>query len=153
MTIRDLNQIEREEAVKFKLLPGRRFVIRGKPSAADRALARIAGCRDEVPTLLIERDGDGEEITERIIPTGVPSLAIQRERYVAWFSGRSEYYKPTEKQLDKMMAACEEGGLLVFDFALSFTVVKPNGRVIAIDRHGRENPPSPYSPAMQQQGK
>jgi hypothetical protein len=153
MTIIDLNQIETDEAVKFRLLPGGRFVIKGKPSAQDRALARIAGCRDEIPALLEERDGDGEVVTERIIPTGVPSLAIQRGRYVAWFSSRSEYYKPNEKQLDLMMAAVEEGDLLVFDFALSFTVIKPNGTVIAVNRKGEICEPSPYSPALVQQGK
>jgi hypothetical protein len=154
MTVTDLNQIETEEAVKFRLLPNRRFLIKGKPSAADRALARIAN-RDEIPTLLIERDGDGEVVTERIIPTGVPTLAVQRERYVAWFIGRSEYYKPTAAQLDLMMAAVQEGDLLVFDFALSFTVIKPNGRVVAVNRRGEICEPSPYSPAMtqQQQGK
>jgi hypothetical protein len=148
MTITDLTQIEAEETVKFKLLPGGRFVIRGKPSAQDRALARIADCRNEVPALLEARDGDGEAITERVIATNVPSLAIQRERYVQWFSDRSEYYKPTEKQLDLMMAAVEEGDLLVFDFALSFSVIKPNGRVVAVNRRGEICAPSPYSPAL-----
>jgi hypothetical protein len=150
MTVADLNQIETDEAVKFKLLPDRRFVIKGKPSASDRALARIADCRNEIPDLLIERDGDGEVVTERIIPTGVPSLEIQRERYIAWYSGRSGYYQPSPEQLDRMMAACEEGDLLIFDFALSFTVIKPNGRIVGVNRKGEIVPPSPYSPAMQQ---
>jgi hypothetical protein len=155
MNVADLNQIETDESVKFKLLPDRRFLIKGKPSAQDRALARIADRRNEIPDLLIERDGDGEVVTERIIPTGVPSLAIQRELYIAWFSGRSGYYRPTLEQVEKMMAACQEGDLLVFDFALSFTVIKPNGRVIAVNRRGEICEPSPYSPAMaqQQQGK
>ena len=99
MTIAGLSQIETEEKVKFKLLPGGRFVIRGKPSAQDKALARIADCRDEIPGLLEQRDGDAEEITERVIATNIPSLAIQRELYIAWFSGRSEYYKPTLREL------------------------------------------------------
>lgn len=150
MTITELSAIETELGIRFKLLSGGRFVIRGKTTAQEKALARIANCRDEIPALLEERDGGTEEITERVIATNVPALAIQRERYVAWFSGRSEYFKPTPEQLDLMMAACEPGDLLVFDFALSFSVVKPNGRVVAVDRRGRINEPSPYSPALAQ---
>ena len=150
MTIAGLSQIETEEKVKFKLLPGGRFVIRGKPSAQDKALARIADCRDEIPALLEQRDGDGEEITERVIATNVPSKAIQRELYVAWFSGRSEYYKPSPEQLDLMMAAVEPGDLIIPDFALSFSVLKPTGRVVAVNRRGELVAPSPYSPALAQ---
>ena len=46
MTIAELSQIEIEEKVKFKLLPGGRFVIRGKAqrtgksARADRGLPR-----------------------------------------------------------------------------------------------------------------
>ena len=151
MTIAGLSQIETDEKVKFKLLPGGRFVIRGKPSAQDKALARIADCRDEIPALLEQREG--EEITERIIATNIPSLEIQREQYVQWFSGRSEYYKPTPEQLDLMMAAVEPGDLIIPDFALSFSVLKPSGRVVAVNRRGEVVAPSPYSPALAQQGK
>lgn len=147
MTIAELSQIEAELAVKFKLLPGHRFVIRGKASAQDKALARIANCRDEIPALLEERD---EAITERIIATNIPSLEIQREQYVQWFSGRSEYYKPTPAELDLMMAAVEEGDLIIPDFALSFSVLKPSGRVVAVNRRGEVVAPSPYSPALAQ---
>jgi hypothetical protein len=150
MTITGLSQIETEETVKFKLLAGGRFVIRGKPTAQEKALARIADCRDEIPALLEERDGDTEAITERVIATNIPSLAIQRELYVAWFSGRSEYYKPTLRELDLMMAAVEEGDLIIPDFALSFSVLKPNGRVVAVNRRGEVIAPSPYSPALAQ---
>lgn len=154
MTIEDLSAIETEEGVKFKLLAGGKgFTIKGKPRAQDKALARIADCRDEIPALLEERDGDGEEITERVIATDVPSLEIQRENYVAWFSGRGEYYKPTPEQLDLMIAAVEPGDLIVPDFALSFSVVKPNGRVVAVNRRGEIVAPSPYTPALAQQGK
>jgi hypothetical protein len=45
MTIAGLSQIEIEEKVKFKLLPGGRFVIRGKPTAQEKARARIGNPR------------------------------------------------------------------------------------------------------------
>jgi hypothetical protein len=153
MTIAELSQIETEEKVKFKLLDGGRFVIRGKPTAQEKALARIADCRDEIPRLLEERDGDTEEITERIIATNVPAWGIQRENYVRWFQARSDYYWPTPEQLDVMMAAVEPGDLIIPDFALSFSVVKPNGRVVAVNRRGEVVAPSPYTPALAQQGK
>ena len=152
MTITGLSEIESEEKVKFKLLPGGRFVIRGKPSAQDKALARVANCRDEIPALLEERDGDGEEITERVIATNVPALGIQRENYIRWFQARSTYYHPSPEQLDLMMGAVEPGDLIIPDFALSFSVLKPSGRVVAVNRRGEIEAPSPYSPALAQQG-
>ena len=126
---------------------------KGKPSAQDRALARIADCRDKIPALLEERDGDIEEVVERIIATSVPDLSIQRANYVRWFQARPMYYHPRPEQLDIMMAAVEPGDLIVPDFALSFSVIKPNGKVIAVDRRGRISEPSPYSPALAQQGR
>ena len=50
---------------------------------------------------------------------------------------------PRPEQLDIMMAAVEPGDLIVPDFALSFSVIKPNGKVIAVDRRGRISEPSP----------
>jgi hypothetical protein len=52
-----------------------------------------------------------------------------------------------------MMAAVEPGDLIIPDFALSFSVVKPSGRVVAVNRRGEVVAPSPYSPALAQQGK
>jgi hypothetical protein len=115
-----------------------------------RRRARASAIRDEIPALLEQRDGETEEITERVIATNVPSLEIQRERYIAWYSGRSEHYKPTPEQLNLMMSAVEPGDLIAPDFALSFSVVKPNGRVVAVDRKRKINEPSPYSPALAQ---
>ena len=51
-----------------------------------------------------------------------------------------------------MMAAVVEGDLIIPDFALSFSVVKPNGRVVAVNRRGEVVAPSPYSPALAQCG-
>jgi hypothetical protein len=47
-----------------------------------------------------------------------------------------------------MIAACEEGDELLFDFAHSFTVRKPDGRLISINRRGKVERPSVYSPHL-----
>jgi hypothetical protein len=152
MDIAELSAIESEEQVVFKLRPNGKFRVKGTDTAIAKALARITN-RDEVAAVLRERDGDPEPVVEREIAIHVPDLEVQRANYVRWFQARPTYYHPTLAQLDVMMAACEEGDLLVFDFALSFSVIKPNGKVIAIDRRGRVTEPSPYSPALAQQGK
>ena len=48
----------------------------------------------KIPALLEERDGDIEEVVERIIATSVPDLSIQRANYVRWFQARPTYYAP-----------------------------------------------------------
>ncbi len=148
MDMAELQMIEAEEAVAFSLKGNGKIAVKGKNAAVDRALERIAGHRDEVAVLLRERGTVEEEDVVREIASTVPSLAVQRQNYIAWFSARSTYYHPSAAQLDAMFAACNEGDEIIFDFALSFTVRKPDGRLLQIDRRGRVVPPSPYSPAV-----
>lgn len=149
MDIAELQVIETEEGVAFSLRDNGKIRVKGKNSAVDRALERIAGHRDEVAALLRERGSVEDEDVVREIASSVPSLAVQRQNYIAWFSMRSTYYHPTAAQLDIMFAACEEGDEIIPDFALSFTVRKPDGRLLQIDRRGRVTPPSAYSPARE----
>jgi len=122
---------------------------KGKSSAVDRAFERIRGHRDEVAALLRARQGEPEEAeVTREIPCDVPGLATQKENYRRWFMQRSNYYHPSEEQLNTMWDALEPDDLVHFDFAHSITVQKPNGLFIAIDRKGRIIEPSPYSPAL-----
>jgi hypothetical protein len=136
--------------VRFRLKPGKRIAVKGGREAAAAALQEIAADRDDVVVLLRERDGDVEEIVEIEISTAVPTLEIQKENYRSWFSARGEYYHPTETQIEKMFAACQEGDEIFFDFAHSFTVRKPNGLLVQVDRRGHVSPPSSYSPALRQ---
>jgi len=76
----------------------------------------------------------------------VPSVEVQKQNYITWYQQRSTYYHPTEKELELMFSKVEEGDESLPDFARSFTVRKPNGLLIQIDRKGRVSPPSPYTP-------
>jgi len=155
MDTSQLQQIEAEEGVAFTFRPDtKRLTVKGPDAACDRAIKRIAGDRDEVAVLLRERQGiaeDDEPIVEREIALNVKTLAVQRENYIRWFKAKPLFYQPTESELDKMFSALEEGDEIIFDFAQSFTVRKQNGLLVAVDRKGRVDVPSPYSPAMQSQ--
>jgi hypothetical protein len=151
MTIEELELIEREETVAFSLSEMGRIAAKGTEAAVDAALARIAPFRDETAVLLRKRQGlpdPAEAIVVREVSASVPSLAAQRANYVTWFAARGAYYTPTDEQLDKMFAACSEGDEVIPDFAYSFSVRRPNGLVVSVDRKGRVGPPSPYSPAV-----
>ena len=147
MDIAELSAIESELEVVFKLRPGGKFTIKGTDPAIAKALARITS-RDEVAAALRERDGDPEPIVEREIATGVPSLEVQKENYITWYQQRSTYYHPTEKELELMFSKVEPGDEVLPDFAHSFTVRKPNGLLVQVDRKGRISPPSPYTPHL-----
>ena len=144
MDLEQLTEVETKEGIKFALEPGGRLSVEGEDAAVDRALAQID--RSEIVALLRERDGSPEPIVKRIIPLNVLNKATYRENYIKWYSGMSEYYRPSEAELDKMFSAIEEGDEVLFDFAHSVTVRKPNGLLVAVDRRGRINPPSPYTP-------
>jgi hypothetical protein len=145
MDIAELSAIEVEEEVVFKLKPGGKFTIRGTDPAIAKALARITS-RDEVAAVLRERDGEVEPIVEREIATAVPSIEVQKENYITWYQQRSTYYHPTKKELELMFSKVEPGDEILPDFAHSFTVRRPNGLLVQIDRKGRISPPSPYCP-------
>ncbi len=123
----------------------------GKDDAAvDRGLKRIKDQKPLVAALLRARQGESvdEELIERHIAVNVPSLLVYRANYRRWFEAMPIYYHRTESEMDAMFGACKEGDRIWFDFALSFTVQKPDGRLVMIDRRGRVSPPSPYSPAV-----
>jgi hypothetical protein len=153
MDISELQAIELEENVAFSFnRKAGTIAVKGKSAAVDRALERVEGHRDEVVKLLRERQGEPEdEVVERQVAFNVPSLAVQRQNYIRWFSAKSSFYHPSETELDAMFAACEEGWEIIFDFAQSFTARLPNGLLISIDRKGRRGEVSPYSPAVLQQ--
>jgi hypothetical protein len=142
-----------EKQVSFVLRPdGDTFVVKGKKPVVEEVLALIN--RDEVLDLLRTREGYGQQEVERVVAPKIPSLAEQKKAYVQWTLVRSEYYQPPADALERMWGALEEGDIVYFDYALTITVKRiRDGKFVAIDRHGRENPPSPYSPAMAQQGK
>ena len=153
MDIQELEAIETEAGVAFSFNRATgRIEAKGPAALVDRALARIVLFRDEVAEVLHERQGlpkPGEEIVVREVSPSVPALDVQRANYIRWFSAKGAYFTPTEDELDRMFAACSEGDEVLFDFAHSFTVRKPNGLLVSVDRKGRVSQPSPYSPAMQ----
>jgi hypothetical protein len=150
MQIEELEKIEREESVNFVFKPTTGTIaVKGKPAAVDRGLERIKGQRDEVAGLLRARQAPEDEIVEREVAFSVPSKAVQRQNYIFWFMKMPRYYWPSEAELDVMFGAIEEGDLVIPDFAHSFTVRRPNGLLVSVDRKGRVSQPSPYSPAMQ----
>jgi len=153
LTIEELQVIEAETGVIFTYdWPSKTIVTKGKPSAIDLALERIRDRHDEVAELLRQRQpAPEEEIVERVISCDVPSKAVHRENYIRWYLKQPKYYHPTGSQLDTMFAACSEGDEIIFDFAHSFTVRKPNGLLVQVDRQGKVTPPSPYSPAARSQ--
>ncbi len=152
MDIQEIEKIETEEGVKFSLSDSTgRIVTLGSEEAVDRALARIALFRDELGEALRSRQGlpkPAEKIVTREVSINVPALDVQRANYIRWFSTKGVYFTPTEQELDAMFAACSEGDEILPDFAHSFTVRKPNGLLVSVDRKGRVSQPSPYSPAL-----
>lgn len=117
---------------------GESFVIRAKPGVVKEILAQID--RDEVLALLRTRDGFTDEI-EHVVAPKIPTLAQQKEAYIAWTRGKSEYYQPSTEQLEAMWGALEEGDKVYFGYALTITVRRiRDGKVVAIDRKGRETP-------------
>src|ERR1700689_1912341 len=152
MDIAEIEGIEAELGVKFSLNDASgRIVAAGPEAAVDRALARITLFRDEVGEALRERQGlpkSGEKIVTREVSISVPALDVQRANYIRWFSAKGVYFTPTPQQLDAMFAACSEGDEILPDFAHSFTVRKPNGLLVSVNRKGRVSQPSPYSPAL-----
>ena len=154
MNIVELEAIETEAGVAFSLNRATgRIEAKGPAASVDRALARIVLFRDEVAEVLRERQGlpkPGEEIVVREVSPSVPALAIQRSNYRRWYMGKPKYFWPSQEEEDAMFAACSEGDEILVDFAHSFTVRKPNGLLVSIDRRGRVSQPSPYSPAVAQ---
>ena len=152
MNLAELQNIETEEGVSFSLNDAGRISASGARAGVERALARIVLFRNEVAQLLRERQGlpePGQEIITREVSAGaVPSPAVQRANYVAWFTARPKYFHPNESELDAMFGQINEGDECIFDFAHSITVRLPNGLLVAVDRKGRVTPPSPYSPAV-----
>jgi hypothetical protein len=150
MDIAELEALAAEKQVSFVLRPdGETFVVKGKRPVVDEVLALIK--RDEVLDLLRQREGFGQQEIERVVAPKIPSLAEQKTAYIQWTLSRSEYYQPKPEALERMWSMLEEGDIVFPDFALSFTVKRiRDGKLVAIDRHGRENPVSPYSPALQQ---
>jgi hypothetical protein len=155
MDIEQLAAFENAEQVIFVLRPdGESFVVKGKKPAVKEVLALIEGQGDEVLALLRIREGFGEEEIERIIAPKIRSLAEQKQAYIQWILSQSEYYQPSPEALERMWSALEEWDEVYFDFALSITARRiRGGELVAIDCHGRDNPVSPYSPALAQQEK
>jgi hypothetical protein len=150
-SLEQLQEIETGEGVKLASNDAGRISASGPRAGVDRALARIALSRDEVAEVLRVRQGlpkPSEEIVTREVSTNVPTLEIQKMNYVTWFMARAQYYHPSVTELDKMFSVLSEGDEVLPDFAHSFTVRKPNGLLVSVDRKGRVNPPSPYSPAL-----
>jgi hypothetical protein len=152
MELHELQLIETEEGMSFAINSREKLEARGTDEAIDHARERIGSRIDEVVVLVRKRQGlpeiDEAPVVTREISVGVPALAIQRQNYVRWFNSHSTFYHPTGPELDKMFSVLTEGDLVFPDFALSFTVRRPNGLLVQVDRQGRITEPSPYSPAL-----
>ena len=150
MDIKELEQVEKQDGVKFALQPGgKRIAVKGKAVAVERALERVKGCRHEVLALLREREGDAEVV--RFLACDVPTLAIQKGDYRRWMLARPTYFHRTDDEIERMFSVCEEGDETLFDFAPSFTVRKADGRLFSVNNRGEISDPSAYSPAVLEQ--
>lgn len=145
MNIQEIESIETELDISFRYkVESGTIVATGKRTAVAEGLERIRDCRNEVADSLRERQGVVEEAVEIEVGARVPTLEVQRENYIRWFESKPKYYQPCEEELDAMFAALSEGDEVLPDFARSFTVRKPDGRLISVDRRGRVGAPSPY---------
>jgi hypothetical protein len=151
MDIHEIEKIEAEENVSFSLNDAGRIAVKGPAGGVDRALGRIATWRDEAAVLLRKRQGlpdpDAAIIT-REIAANVAPLAVQRAKYIDFFSARGDYFTPSAEELDRMFSVLEEGDEVLPDFAFSFSVRRRDGRLVQVDRKGRITAPSIYSPAV-----
>jgi hypothetical protein len=155
MTIEGLEAIEADCPVTAAYKPPTKSIgAKGTDAAIDRFFELIEGRQEEVALLLRQRQGlpliDEEPIVEREIPipTNVPALAVQEANYYRWTMEHSRYFQPSEEERKKMFSVLQEGDLVLPDFAHSFSVRRPNGLVVQVDRKGRISAPSPYSPAV-----
>src|SRR5690349_13650475 len=124
LDLKELEEIEAAESVAISINPvNGRIAYEGPESAVDRAIARTADRRDELAAALRQRQGlPDEPIVMREVAVAIPSLAEQRERYVAWTMTKSGYFQRTPEELDLMWAQLREGDLVHPDFAKSITV-------------------------------
>lgn len=151
MEIEKLSELEIEKSVAFVLRPdGESFVVKGKKAVVKEVLELIEGQSNDILALLQQREGWGDEMVAQVVKPKVRPLREQQDQYRMWFAGRSEYYHPSEEQIQKMWSVLEEGDQTYPDYALTISVRKADGRIIAVDRRGRELPVSPYSPALAQ---
>lgn len=145
-----IEQIEQEHAVAFSYNESTgRIRTEGKPADVDAAIDRLSAYpREQLADVLRARlpIADETRITRELSIERTPSLAVQRANYVNWFSQKSKMYHRTDEELDRMFALCEEGDEILPDFAYSFTVRKPNGLLIMVNKEGEIENPSPYSP-------
>jgi hypothetical protein len=149
MEIDKLSELEIEKSVSFVLRPdGESFAVKGKKAVVKEVLELIEGQGDSILAALREREGWGEEVVEQVVKPKVRPLSVQQDEYRAWFAQRSEYYWPSEEQIQKIWSTLQEGDQTFPDYALTISVRKIDGRIIAVDRRGRELPVSPYSPAL-----
>ncbi len=150
LDLKELEKIETAEAVALSINPATgRIAAQGSESAVDRVIARIAEHRDEVAALLRHRQGlPDEKVVTREIAVAVPSLATQRERYIAWMAARPAYYQHDESTVDLMWSQLREGDLVHPDYAKSVTIER-DGKFFAVDCRGRITEPSKYAPALQ----
>lgn len=149
MNIEQLAAIEAEKSVTFVLRPdGESFAVKGRKPVVKEVLDLIEGQGDDILAVLRQREGWGEEVVEQVVKPKVRPLSVQQDEYRAWFAQRSEYYWPSEEQIQKMWSTLQEGDQTFPDYALTISVRKVDGRIIAVDRKGRELPVSPYSPAL-----
>jgi hypothetical protein len=154
VNIEELEQVESAQGVSFAIKPAKGTIAAsattGDEVALDRALKWVADHRAEVVPLLRKRQGITEQsqVEREISLHEVRSLLIQRANYRVWFMARTGYFQPSDEELDRMFAVCDEGDQVIPDFAHSFSVRKPNGLIVSVDRKGRIGTPSPYSPVV-----
>ena len=88
-----------------------------------------------------------KRVRVRLRPEVAPKK-YQREKYIGWFLNQPKYYQPSEIELERMMSAVQEGDEILPDFAHSFSVRKPDGRLVSVNRKGQVVVPSLYSPHL-----
>jgi hypothetical protein len=143
-----LAEIEQEHSVKFTFDWDNNSVeAEGLEDAIAAALTELQP-RAEFIAAIKARTPQPKKprVRMRIAADVPPSLAVQRQNYVRWFKQKPQLYWRSEVELDRMFALCQEGDLILPDFAFSFTVQKPDGRLLSVNRQGRFEDVSPYSP-------
>lgn len=78
----------------------------------------------------------------------VLAKSVYRQNYRRWYMGMPTYHRPSPEQEELMFSVIEEGWEVLFDFAHSVTCRLPDGRLISVNRKGKIEAPSIYSPHL-----
>jgi hypothetical protein len=103
-----LAAIEREHGVEF-LFNYAQAVISAKGRQPDIRRALLHPRAAFAQAIKKRKTPPEEPIVIMELAPEVPPLEAQRANYIRWYSNRPKYCQPSPAELDRMMAACEEG--------------------------------------------